>query len=263
MGEVVFFISLIRTNETDASMPFWSELTYGTFSTAAGNTEVVVMVTGSLEAHGLHLPLGTDSILPTYLAERVAQKTKALVLPTIPFGDSWAFNDFHGTVSIHGSALVDFYVSVMKGVFQHGFRYIVALNGHGGNVSALQQAAKVATKKGERAVIIVNWWRDLAKQARKLVQETPMGHAAEDETSEVLFVRPDLVDMKKAEAHRVVTEFTIVSGRYRSSLYPSGMEGDPRKATGEKGQLIMEQAEEDLLKLINGLEKGELPIKNG
>ena len=141
----------------------------------------------------------------------------------------------------------------MKGVFNHGFRYLVVLNGHGGNIPELKLAAKSSTKKGERVVIIVNWWKDLAETARKIVEETPGGHAAEDETSEMMHVRPDLVDISKAVAHRVVTKFDIISGRYREELLPSAMYGDPRKASEEKGRLIMEQAEEELIELINNL----------
>jgi creatinine amidohydrolase len=242
-------------------MPFWSDLTHANFHNTASKTEVAVMVTGALEAHGMHLPLSTDNILPTYLAEKVAAKTNALVLPTIPFGDSWVFNDFDGTISVAPEALSEFYISIMKGVFKHGFRYLVVLNGHGGNIPVLTMAAKSATQTGQRAVVIVNWWKDLAESARKLVEETPMGHAAEDETSEVMFVRPDLVDMSKAEAHRVETRFTVISGMYREELLPSAMYGDPRKASGEKGRLIMEQAEEELIALINELERGEIPLK--
>ena len=100
-------------------MPFWSELTYDSFKKAARDTEVVVMVTGALEAHGKHLPLGTDSIMSGFLAEKIANNTKALVLPTIHFGESWDFNENEGTISIHPTALVDFYVSVLKGIFKY------------------------------------------------------------------------------------------------------------------------------------------------
>jgi creatinine amidohydrolase len=242
-------------------MPFWSELSHGNFSKAASETEVVVMVTGALEAHGKHLPLGTDIILPESLAQKVAEKTKALVLPPIPFGESWDFDQCKGTISIKPDVLVEYYGSVMKAVFNLGFRYIVALNGHGGNDPILRQAAKEATQRGERVVIIVNWWRDLAKSARTLVEETPGGHAAEDETSEVMHVRPDLVDMTVAESHRVETKFTIISGTYRGELLPSAMYGDPRKASEDKGKLIMDQAEEELIALVTQLEKGQLPVE--
>jgi creatinine amidohydrolase len=241
-------------------MPFWSEFSHKGIQKAAGDTSVVVMVTGAMEAHGTHLPLATDAILPTYLAEKVAEKTNALVLPTIPFGDSWDFNKFPGTISIDPLVLTKYYKSVMIGVFKNRFRYLIVLNGHGGNVPALKMAAKQATEKGEHVVIIVNWWRDLAKSARELVEETPGGHAAEDETSEVMHVRPDLVHLSKAVAHRVVTKFDIISGSYREELLPSAMYGDPRKASEEKGRLIMEQAEEELIALVNDLEQGKLPL---
>ncbi|MGY5881322.1 MAG: creatininase family protein [Candidatus Thorarchaeota archaeon] len=241
-------------------MPFWSEFSHIGIQKAAGKTAVVVMVTGAMEAHGTHLPLATDAILPTSLAEKIAEKTNALVLPTIPFGDSWDFDTFAGTISVDPQVLTQFYTSVMKGVFKHRFRYLVVLNGHGGNIPALKMAAKAATKRYERVVIIVNWWKDLAESARKIVEETPGGHAAEDETSEVMHVRPDLVDMSKAVSHRVVSKFDIISGSYREELLPSAMYGDPRKATEEKGRLIMEQAEEELIELINNLESGNLPI---
>ena len=241
-------------------MPFWSEFSHTNFQKAAGKTQVVVLVTGAMEAHGTHLPLSTDSFLPTHLAEKIAEKTNALVLPTIPFGDSWDFNNFAGTISVDPQILTQFYDSIMKGVFKHRFRYLVVLNGHGGNVPALKLAAKSATEKGEHVVIIVNWWRDLAERARKLVEETPSGHAAEDETSEVMHVRPDLVELSKAVSHRVVTKYEIISGSYREELLPSAMYGDPRKATAEKGRLIMEQAEEELIELINELERGNLPL---
>ena len=154
-------------------MPFWKELTKNRFSKALQKTNVAVLVTGALEAHGEHCPLGTDSILPEYLAKAVANKTNALVLPTIPFGDSWTFDLFGGTISVKPSTLVDFYVSIMKGVFKQGIRYLVVLNGHGGNTGHITTAAKKATKKGERVVVLVDWWRDLAKNARAICLETP------------------------------------------------------------------------------------------
>ncbi len=242
-------------------MPYWKELTKNRFGKALQETNVAVLIAGALEAHGDHCPLGTDIILPEYLGKCVAEKTKALVLPTIPFGDSWHFNLFKGTISIEPSTLIDFYVSVMKGIFKHGIRYIIALNGHGGNSAHLSTAAKKATMKGEKVVIIVDWWRDLAKNAREKYLETPGGHAAEDETSEILFVQPHLVDMEEAKSARVKTRFRIISAQYRQELFPSAVYGDPTKASVEKGKLIMEQAEEELLELVGQLEQGKLPIE--
>jgi len=93
------------------------------------------------------------------------------------------------------------------------------------------------------------------------VLETPEGHAAEDETSEVMHVRPDLVDMKSPVAARVTTQFKVISGRYRKELNPSAVFGDPRKASADKGRLILEKAEEELVQLIRELEHGDIPMQ--
>ncbi len=247
---------------TRTEMPYWHELTHSKFVAAANETEVAVVVVGAVEAHGNHLPLGTDVILPEYLASRVAERTRALVLPPIPFGNSWTFETFEGTVSVKPQTLISLYRDVMESVFRHGFRYIVVINGHGGNYSSLTLAAQEATNNGERVVIIVNWWRDLAEGARRSVIETYDGHAAEDETSEMMHVRPDLVEMSQAVSSRTLHRYTVVSAAYREELYPSAVYGDPRTASPEKGHTIMEQAEEELVTLINELERGQLPIRH-
>ncbi|MFX1474898.1 MAG: creatininase family protein [Promethearchaeota archaeon] len=241
-------------------MPQWSEQTLASFERKAKETKVAVMVTGSIEAHGDHLPLGCDLILPTFLAERIAQKTKALVLPPIPFGESWPMDVFKGTVSLRAGTLLMVYHDVMKAVFRHGFRFILALNGHGLNTPLLRQAAEEATEGTDGTVIIVDWWSDLAKSVRAQVLESPEGHAGEDETSEVLAVRPDLVDMKVAKGARVRTAFRVVSASHREELLPRGVYGEPEGATAEKGKAIMKKAEEELLLLVEQLEQGKLPI---
>ncbi len=218
------------------------------------------MITGATEAHGTHLPLGTDMILPSYLGNHIAEKTNAIVLPAIPFGDSWTFIPFRGTIAISPITLTKFYVDVMESVFRQGFRFLIALNGHGGNEGSLRQAASIATSSDERAVIVVNWWKDLAAKTRKEVLETPDGHAAEDETSEVLFVRPDLVDVSNVVSARVETKYRIISGVYREELMPSAIYGNPKAANEEKGKAIIEDAINELIELIEQLEKGELPI---
>lgn len=218
------------------------------------------MVTGALEAHGNHLPLGTDTINPTYLAEKLAQRTKALVLPAVPFGESWSFDAFRGTVSLRPETLLMIYRDVMTAVLRQGVKFIVVLNGHGPNAAILQQAAQSATEGTDSAVVVVNWWLDLAKQTREKLLQTPEGHAAEDETSEVLAVRPDLVDLGSARGARVRTEFRIVSASRREALLPRGMYGEPETATVQKGKAIMQAAEDELVKLVQKLEQGKLPI---
>jgi creatinine amidohydrolase len=242
------------------TMPQWSELTQAQFERRVKQTKVAVMVTCAIETHGDHLPLGTDMFLPVYLAEKIAQKTKAIVLPPIPFGASWSFDVFKGTVSLRPETLLLAYRDVMKGVFRQGFEFLVALNGHGGNSSLIRQAAEEATEGHGGTVVIVDWWKDLAEEVRAEICETPDGHAGEDETSELMAIHPDLVDMKAAKSVRIRTTFRIVSAARRKELLPRGVFGEPHSATADKGKAIMAKAEEELVHLIEQLEQGKLPI---
>lgn len=241
-------------------MPIWQELTHIGLVRAIEKTNVAILPVGALEAHGHHLPLGTDNILPAYLVDSIVEKTNALVLPSINYGDSWIFNEFEGTVTIAPQVLIPFYKNVMEGIFRHGIRFILVINGHGGNVSHLETAAKDVTQKGEKVVVIVNWWKDLAESARAIVLESPEGHAAEDETSQVMHVAPNLVEMENATKARVRTKYKVVSGSYRRELIPKATFGDPTKASKEKGKLMMEQACDEIIELVSQLEKGTIPF---
>ncbi|MEM2141848.1 MAG: creatininase family protein [Candidatus Thorarchaeota archaeon] len=244
-------------------MPRWTELTHLSFVKAISGTRVAILPTGSLEAHGNHLPLGTDTILPEYLADRVSRRTHALVLPPIPFGDSWALEGFAGTVTVRHQTLVEFYCEVMESIFRNGLSRIVVLNGHGGNTSAIESAAKTATQDNDRIVVIVNWWVDLAKETRREVLETPEGHAAEDETSELMYVRPDLVDMTDLKSSTVLMRYRVISAEHRNDLYRYAASGDPGKANPEKGKRILESAEDELVHLVEDLERDLLPVERG
>ncbi len=242
-------------------MPYWSRLTLDGFREATKETKVAVMVTGAVEPHGTHMALGTDNYLPEYLAEKIANQTKALVLPTIPFGDSWIFNHLQGTVTVNPRILVEYYASVMEAVFKQGFQYILALNGHGGNTSHLAEAARKVTDNGQRLVVLCNWWKDLGEEAREIVLETSMGHAAEDETSQLLHVGPELVDMSSVRTGGMNMKFNVISGLIREEYIPDAVFGDPRTASSEKGRILMEQAEEQIIELVEQLERDILPIE--
>ena len=72
---------------------------------------------------------------------------------------------------------------------RNGVKYLV-VNGHGGDVDLLRTAAREVAKTTSLVVVLINWWVDLAKEAKRQVPETPEGHAAEDETSEVMAAYP-------------------------------------------------------------------------
>ncbi len=240
-------------------MPLWGELTSPMFDELRKPNTVAILPCGSLEAHGRHLPLFTDMLLPTEISKRVAEITDALVLPPIPFGDSWHFKDFPGTISISPETLRALYIDVLKEIITNGIKKIIVLNGHGGNASHIRAAAEEVTEGTDAIIVVINWWLDLGKDARAKVLETPEGHAAEDETSEVMAVRPDLVDLNKAVAWRPKFEFSFYSAKLRSEQLKYGMYGDPTRASIDKGRTIIEAVVEELVEFVKNFERGDFP----
>jgi len=238
----------------------WAELTWPEFEKA--DKSVAVLPVGIVEAHGPHLPLGTDALMAIYVAERAAEEAGALLLPPIWYGNTYVLDRFPGTISISAETLHRLYRDVFVEVARNGVKNLVVVNGHGGNVDALRMAAKDAARSTDMAIVLVNWWIDLAKEARRKVLETPEGHAAEDETSEVMAAYPHLVKAVPQDADEwVEVRYAVYGRRAYEAMYARSMQGYPSKASREKGEAILKAAVEELKSLILDLKAGRLPLE--
>ena len=239
----------------------WWELTWPEFEKV--DKTVALLPTGIIEAHGPHLPLGTDALMATYIAEEAARRTNVLLLPTVWYGNTYVLDKFPGTISISNETLYRLYLDIFREVARNGIRYLVVVNGHGGNVDALSMAAKDAARETKLTVILVNWWIDLAKETRRRVLETPEGHAAEDETSEVWVAYPHLVKAIPRDGSAdewVEVRFRVYGRDVYAMEYTKAVQGYPSKASQEKGRAILEAAINELTQLIEDLKKGKLPV---
>jgi creatinine amidohydrolase len=239
----------------------WWELTWPEFERV--DKTVALLPTGIVEAHGPHLPLGTDALMATYIAEETARRTNVLLLPTVWYGNTYVLDKFPGTISISNETLYRLYLDIFREVARNGVRYLVVVNGHGGNVDALSMAAKDAARETKLTVILVNWWIDLAKETRRRVLETPEGHAAEDETSEVWAAYPQLVKAVPRDGSAdewVEVRFRVYGKDAYAMEYTKAVQGYPSKASQEKGRAILEAAVNELTQLIEDLKKGKLPV---
>jgi creatinine amidohydrolase len=238
----------------------WHELTWPEFERV--DKTVAVLPVGVVEAHGPHLPLGTDTLMAIYIAEKAAEQTGALLMPPLWYGYTYVLDKFPGTISISHETLYRLLREIFMEVARNGVRYLVVVNGHGGNVDALRAAARDAAKASDLTIVVVNWWIDLAKEARRRVLETPEGHAAEDETSEVLAAYPHLVKEVPRDADEWVEMRYAVYGKEVSRVvYTKAVQGYPSKASQAKGEAILREAVEELARLINDLKRGRLPIE--
>jgi len=170
------------------------ELTYVEISKLIqAGVDTVVLPVGTVEPHGPHLPLGTDTLIAETLAERVAAKLNALLLPAVPYGVTGSLHGYPGSVRVEPEALEKLVYSVLESIAFSGFKYALIVNGHGGNTPSLETAARRAWYERGLATMVVDWWvlaRERGVTQRVLGKEG--GHAATDETAIVLAVKPQL-----------------------------------------------------------------------
>jgi len=228
-----------RYTHHDLSLMSWPEV-----ETAINETGFAILPLGVIEAHGPHLPMNVDVVIAEQVAKLVADKTGALLLPALPYGQTWSLRDFPGTISLSNATLVKILLDVANSLAYHGLRRLFIMNGHLGNLDAIKAAEREAQKEGYTRIINLNM--PGLPEAMQKVCTTRRAHpfyfhAEEAETSMMLAIRPDLVKMPKAVAEypEFPAEFGAVSISWRD-LTRSGVLGDPTVATAEKGRLLID-----------------------
>lgn len=156
--------------------------------------DMVILTTGSTENHGIHNPLGTDTMIPNKILELIEKQSDVLICPTLPYGDADFHTEYTGTISI-GSDLLEMVMKrISDRLYDCGARHFVFLNGHGGNTHALSKVCRHLYKKGAVGTIF-DWWTI----AGKINPEWAGGHGAGQETAAMLYVDESLVQKDKIE----------------------------------------------------------------
>ena len=117
-----------------------------------------IIPTGSMEQHGPHLPVGTDFLIADRLAKGVAEKTDAIVTPTIPIGFASYHQDFEGTLAVTPEHLAAYYLDVVNSLLLFGVTHVLFINGHGGNAGALSTVCRDLRDRGIPSAFI-QWWQ--------------------------------------------------------------------------------------------------------
>jgi creatinine amidohydrolase len=225
----------------------WSELTWPAVAALAPDTPVVVPV-AAVEQHGHHLPVYTDSFLLGEVVRRAAPAVDPQVLftPLQWLGNSDHHLDFAGTLSASPRGYLNLLRDLTENLLAHGFRRIVFLNGHGGNITPGKQAVfEVRQQHRQRSdllLLFATYW-EFARpwETRGDLVQRQMGHACEWETSMMLRIAPQLVQP-------VASLSTIDFGfgfepAYRGWITKDrtvpGHIGSPQFATAEKGEHLL------------------------
>lgn len=182
----------------------WEELSSPEIDGLDRDRMVVILPLGSVEQHGNHLPVGTDSLLAHAVSlEAARQAGDTAVLPPPWFGFSAHHMRFRGTVTLRPETLMALVEDVVASLVSHRFRHILIVNGHGGNGGVIDLLASTLGHRhyGKARVATLTYFalaRD-AIAAHRQSQPGGMGHACEFETSLIQHLRPELVKIDRAE----------------------------------------------------------------
>lgn len=152
------------------------------------NSDTIVIPVGSLENHGLHMPLGTDAIIPDGIAKLIDERSSLLIAPTVNYGATDDLVGFPGTISIGTEGLISLLRAICDQFYDYGFRRFLILNGHGGNTAAIQAVGMHLYRKGAYLANL-NWWL----MAGQINPQWAGGHGGGEETAGVMAVDESLI----------------------------------------------------------------------
>lgn len=261
---------------------FWSDLTWRDFadlpSTLSVEEVVAVLPVAAVEQHGPHLPLSVDQTLIDGIIQAslplMADDLAVLILPTQAVGKSVEHEQFPGTLSLNTSTIVQLWMDIGASVARAGLKKLLLFNSHGGNVAVMDIVARDLRAIHGLIVYSCSWFNLPMPQAVEELfppEEHRFGiHAGDIETSMMLALRSDSVDMSHARNFRSTSqdraEHYSVLGNGRSAKLgwqmqdynEHGAAGNAQIADPYKGQLLVDTAARGLVTLLD--EFSRLPV---
>jgi len=248
----------------------WEKMSWVEVKERINPSTVCLIPIGSIEQHGPHLNLDTDTFNVYEFALRAAQRLdNTLVTPPVAFGCSANHINFPGTISIRLNTLKELLKDIATSLVYHKIKKIIFLVGHGGDITATNAAAEELRAEMSSAQIGVIYIANLIVNGYECLESDIIWHSDEFETSLSLYLNPGEVDMTKAIDEIPVSPKTFFTFREESlSKSPvsyglpmtdqctkSGIFGHATMASAEKGKIIIEEMIDNLVKVVRDLEE--------
>jgi creatinine amidohydrolase len=232
----------------DAKGATWQEL-----RSAWEDGRAAMVAFGAQEEHGPHCPLATDTWIAQGLATRLAAELDAVLLPAIPYGETWSTSGYPGTVSLSPQTVKQIMVDIGTSLKAQGARALVIVNGHFGNRAPLELACRELKDHSFPALLLD--YPGLQELAEEICESPPAAptfyHADEVETSLMLALAAEHVKMDRAVAEYPTFPATFGSEPIRLDTFcRTGVFGDPRPASAEKGEKLLRGLTERSLVLV-------------
>ena len=208
------------------------------------NDDRLMFVLGACEQHA-YLSLLTDVKIPTALADATSQHTGVLVAPPLNFGCSPYFLNYPGTLSLRASTLLDVVEDLVVSAYQHGFRRILLLNGHGGNDPVRARLYEIANRLPAVRIAWYAWW--LAHSVSEVAQK----HALKPSHANWLEAFPFTIVADLPEETKTPPRVPgLMSAQTARQVYGDGSFGGPYRADAGIMNEIFQAALLDILQLL-------------
>lgn len=232
-------------------------------SRIANGASAILPVGAGAKEHGFHLPMNTDRIQAEALAARLADRIDALIWPTVSYGYYPAFSEYPGSCSLSPTTFEAMIGEIVAALLAYGCKAVFVLDTGHSTIAPVERAlARLASEKA--CHLKIHDGPSYRTAAERIAQQNVGSHADELETSRMLALAPDTVDMARAKASPAVeretpgplTPFDPASPNYS----PSGSFGDPTVATRAKGELLLAAMLDDLIEQATALLARELAL---
>jgi len=247
---------------TSSDLPFrWDELTASDWPTALERSaRTCILPIGILEKHGPHAPIGSDLIHVREWSARAARQEYAVVFPDYFYGQINEARQQPGTFSLPPTMVLELLQATSDEIARNGFDKIVIVNGHGGNPQLIRYF--IQSQLGKRHDYVVYLFdpaddpavTEKVKQLRKSDSAGDM-HAGERETSTLLYLRPELVQMDRATQESGANQKRLATPDLYNAIwwyagFPNHYAGEGAKATRELGRVLTEARIEALVRAL-------------
>ncbi|MEN8265251.1 MAG: creatininase family protein [Nitrospirota bacterium] len=218
-------------------------------------TKTVIFPFGTVEEHGRHLPLNTDTLIVYEILKRLIKKRKVFLAPPVSYGVCTSTNQHPGTISISAETLRRLTYDLVKDAYNKGLRNFILISGHGGGLHmyAIKEVAEILIEELKGAKIAVISPYDVLRKELSELAETPNdSHAGEIETSLILALAPELVKGRSKEEYPKMPKPFVVKNKLR--YWRGGVWGDPGKASREKGEKVIRLIIQKVVDVIDMIE---------
>jgi len=233
------------------------EISMKEFEKKANKIKTVIIPVGSLEAHGPHLPLGTDTIEVYEITKEVAQLVDVFVAPPLFYGVCRSTSKHPGTVGITGDTLRNLIGDLVKSLHANSLKNFIIISGHASSVhlAALEEAGEslLSEMPSDVNIAVVSAYALAQQSAGNMCETENDSHAGEIETSLMLHLKPHLVKGRGKEEYPDFPHPLLT--RNKRKYWKNAVWGNPNKASRQKGKAISKALAGELVKLVKKIGK--------